>query len=170
MTPRPRMILLATALVGLAACQEPENPACTGEIVLYFSGLPEGDIGLLSMGGVDFEVLSGEVAGYRGEGAATLLLMNARLALTLPCAAAEVELVIEDGQANLGVEGYATLDASTDPVLDERSWSATGLEPELDPFQRWTLQAPVGTRLRQVVLSTEGQSGVSVLVKSIVFR
>jgi hypothetical protein len=172
MSHRVRLSLaLALTGLGLAACDEPQGlPPCTAELALYFASVPDGDIGPLSMGGVDFEVRSGEVAGYREGGVATLLLMNARLAITPPCAAAELELVLDDTQTSLAVEGYATPDASDTPVIEGSSWSAPGLEPEVGPYQRWRLPAPEGQTLQQVILSTAGQSGVSVLVKSIVFR
>jgi hypothetical protein len=167
---RARCLLLVGCAVLLTACQERGVAPCAQDVVVRFGGVPDGDIGPLKIYGVDFQVVSGSVQGYRESGAATLLLFDAVLAVTPPCAATELELVIDRTQANLRLDAFATLDGSSTPLLSDDSQGAAGLEPEVAPFERWTLPLPAGRPARLIHLSTAGQTGVSVLVKEIVFR
>jgi hypothetical protein len=164
-----RLILLALVSGAVAACGPDDPGYCDADVTVTFSTVGEGeDVIDVTIRDVRLERLAGDVQGYREGTTASLLLYGAALRLTPPCGAREVEVVLDQTQVGLTASLY---EAGSDlPFHTAGSQTAADLEPDQGSYQRWTLTWPGDASARRLVLGNTDSTGVSTLIRAVVFR
>ena len=166
-----RWLAVVCALLAWAvtACDGDSSGYCADDVTVTFAAVGEGeDVVGLTLGDVQLERLAGDVQGYRDGQVATLLLYSAELQLTPPCGAREVVVVLDQTQVGLTAQLYDT--GQEQPFHSASSQTSTDLEPDQGNYQRWTLTWPGDSRARRLVLSNTGTTGVSTLIRAVIFR
>ncbi|MFH2008371.1 MAG: hypothetical protein ABI333_17430 [bacterium] len=169
---RPLLCGLTAALLACGSCGDEDSPRCSADVLLQFQSVSETEQSGFTISEVVFSVEAGYVRGFVDGTARVLLLLDARMTIAPPCGAVEVELVLDQTEFGLQVELHDTESGEAPPFYSESSSVAVGLEPEVYPYQRWTISASQGKLIRRLTVSNEGPSDppLSTLIKSLTFR
>jgi len=167
--------LTAATLVFGSGCGDEDSARCGADVLVQFSSVSETEQSGFTINGVVFSVEAGYVRGFVDGMARVLLLFNAHMTIVPPCGAVEVELVLDQHEVDLQVELYDTESGGT-PFFSESSSLAVGLEPEVSPYQRWTITASQGNVIRRLTVNNERFFDpidpllLSTPIKSVTFR
>lgn len=166
--------LLVLAMAA-PACQEGGGglPPCEEAATAAFDSLGEGLVAVRSINGIRLEVLAGDAEGYHDGTRWTLLaVQGTTLALTPPCGASALEVVLDSTQVGLTVTAFD--DAFGRVPLGSASSTEAVPVAEDPPYRRLTVTLPEGSRAGYAEIVVSGSACTdlcfSVLLRSVTFR